>query len=130
MDEGGKIKFEMATLDDMHECLLKCAETLERSGLSRDDVFKVRLVSTELVSNVIQHGHEIAVFECATSPGAVTVTVTAKSQEFLVFEAANLPGDPFATRGRGMYLIRRYASITHEGKTVTAFIKTGVDETK
>lgn len=96
--------FKVDDLITMNEKLKAFAEFLRSRDISEEDAFFCRLVSCELISNVIIHGGESADFEGDLADGGVYITVSAKSFDG-VNTAPPVP-DVLAESGRGMYIVR------------------------
>lgn len=98
------ITFKVDGLKNMTERLKAFAEFLRGIGVAEEDIFASRLVSSELLSNVIIHGGEGAEFKCEMLEGKLCINVLSPS-----FEGVNLcPSEPdaLAESGRGMYIVR------------------------
>lgn len=98
------INFRVDDLKQMSERLKNFAESLRGFGVAEEDVFASRLVSSELLSNVLLHGGESADFECGVEDGRICIQVFSAS-----FCGVNLnppPPDVLAETGRGMYIVR------------------------
>lgn len=97
------IEFEVENLTSMSARLKAFAEYLKALNVSEDDVFFSRLVSSELLSNVLRHGGEGASFCCELQRDRISITVRAPSQKNVNL---NPPApDVFAEGGRGLYII-------------------------
>ena len=79
------------------------ADFLKAQQIADEDVFLSRLVSCELLSNVIRHGGECAEFKGELLVDKISITVTARSQENINLNPA-MP-DIFSEGGRGLYII-------------------------
>ena len=108
------ITFSVDNLKNMHNELRAFSEFLQRSAICDEDIFASRLVSCELITNVIRHGGEEAHFKGELLPDAITITVTAKSLENVKLNA-KMP-DVFAENGRGMYIVRCFGEIERDGQ--------------
>ena len=98
------ISFKVENLKNMNASLKEFAEFLRRNDVAEEDVFASRLVSCELISNVIIHGGEAADFTGELSGGKICITVSASG-----FENVNLQPplpDILAESGRGLYIVR------------------------
>lgn len=87
----------------MNSELSAFVEFLKSQQLADEDVFLSRLVSCELISNVIRHGGETAEFKGELLVDKISITVTAQSQAGI-----NLtPSKPsvLSEGGRGLYII-------------------------
>ena len=97
------ITFKVDNLKNMNIELGAFVDFLKAQNISDEDVFLSRLVSCELISNVIRHSGEIAEFKGELLLDKISITVTAQSQSDI-----NLtPSKPsvFAEGGRGLYII-------------------------
>lgn len=97
------ISFKVENLKNMNAQLKCFLDFLRSVNVSEDDVFYCRLVSCELIANVIRHGGEAADFRGELLSDKISITVTADSQENVDLNPA-LP-DVFAENGRGLYII-------------------------
>lgn len=79
------------------------AEFLKSSDIAEEDVFLSRLVSCELISNVIRHGGEAAVFRGELLADKISISVTALSQEGI--DLTPVKPDLLSESGRGIYII-------------------------
>lgn len=98
------INFRVDDLKDMSARLKSFAEALRGFGVAEEDIFASRLVSSELISNVIVHGGESAFFSCGIDGGKICINVLSDS-----FKGVNLnppAPDPLSESGRGMYIVR------------------------
>ena len=99
-----KISFKVDNLKNMNAELKAFADFLRRSGADDDDIFASKLVSCELITNVIRHGGDTAFFTGALDNGGIVITIAAESRR-----GADLCGslpDVFAESGRGLYIVR------------------------
>lgn len=99
------ITFKVDDLKEMSKSLKSFAEFLRTSGVAEEDIFASRLVSSELISNVIIHGGQAAEFIGKVSDGKICIDVLSPS-----FKGVNLTPpkpDPLAESGRGLYIIRQ-----------------------
>lgn len=97
------IKFKVDNLKNMNIELGAFIDFLRSQNISDEDVFLSRLVSCELISNVIRHGGDAAEFKGELMVDKISITVTAQSQSGI-----NLtPAKPsvLAEGGRGLYII-------------------------
>lgn len=97
------ITFKVDNLKNMNIELGAFVDFLKAQNISDEDVFLSRLVSCELISNVIRHGGDIAEFKGELMVDKISITVTAPSQS-----TVNLtPARPsvLAEGGRGLYII-------------------------
>ena len=97
------ITFEVDDLREMTERVRGFADFLRRGGVSDEDVFASRIVSCELISNVILHGGEAALFRGEICDGGIVITVSASGFDKVDIKPS-LP-DVLAESGRGMYIV-------------------------
>lgn len=98
------VNFKIDNLKNMNLELRAFAEFLRSENITDDDIFASRLVSCELISNVIRHSGEAAEFTGKLLGDAIEITVSAQSLSGVSLEA-NLP-DVFAESGRGLFIIQ------------------------
>lgn len=97
------ITFRIEDLKTMNARMREFAEFLISCDVDDEAVFFSRLVSCELISNVIRHGGDTAEFRGELLPDRISITVSAESQD-----SVNLRTDrpeAFAESGRGLYII-------------------------
>ncbi len=99
------ITFKVDNLNSMSAKLKGYANELRDNGIDEDDVFMCRLVSCELLANVIRHGGEEAEFESSIRPDSIEITITADSQKGVVI-STEMP-DAMAEHGRGMGIVAK-----------------------
>lgn len=97
------ITFKVDNLANMNAQLRVFADFLRAQKLADEDVFLSRLVSCELISNVIRHGGDSAEFKGELMVDKISITVTARSQANINLNPA-MP-DVFSEGGRGLYII-------------------------
>lgn len=98
------ITFKVDDLKEMSARLKTFAEDLRGCGVAEEDVFATRLVSSELISNVIIHGGEGAELKCELSEDKICISVLSPS-----FKGVNLSPpkpDVLQENGRGMYIVK------------------------
>ena len=98
------ITFKVDDLKEMSARLKALAEDLRGFGVAEEDIFASRLVSSELISNVIIHGGEGAEFKCELEDGKICIRVLSPS-----FNGVNLSPpkpDVLQESGRGMYIVK------------------------
>ena len=118
------ITFKVDNLKNMNACLKPFLEYLQGLGVDDDVVFESRLVSCELISNVLRHLGEEACFEGTLKGDSKVITVSSESTDGKNL-CAKLP-DVFVESGRGLYIIKAICSnITSEGCSVKVCIKSG-----
>ena len=97
------VKFKVDNLKQMNTRLKAFAEYLRGQGVNEDAVFASRLVSCELITNVIRHGGDEAEFCGSIENDCIRITVSAESLKGVGTKTP--PPDPFAEGGRGLYII-------------------------
>lgn len=117
------ITFKVDNLKNMNDCLKPFLDFLLRSGVTDDDVFDSRLVSCELITNVIRHLGETASFEGAVNAENIVISVSSESTDGKKIYAA-LP-DVFAESGRGLYIVKAICcgNVESDGCSVKVYIK-------
>jgi len=103
------VTFKVDNLNKMSSELAAFADFLRGQNCRDEEVFASRLVSCELITNVIRHSGEEAEFVGELHPDRIVITVIAKS-----FEGVNIytpVPDVFAESGRGLYIIRCFGEI-------------------
>ena len=100
-----------------HEALTRCQQFL--SALKDEaalpvDTFASSLIYSELVTNVVHH-----------APGAIEISVEMHDDDAVLTVAdegpgfplaPSLPSDPLADRGRGLYLVSKFAKNVTAGR--------------
>lgn len=117
------ITFEVDDLKNMNAELARFLEYLEVLGADEDAVFDSRLVSCELITNVLRHCGCSACFSGALESGEITITVCASrpSGEITV---PDLPA-VLAEGGRGLYIVNALSggNVRITGGNVTVKLK-------
>lgn len=103
------VTFKVDNLNKMNSELRAFAEFLRLNAIADEDVFASRLVSCELITNVIRHGGEAAEFTGELRADRIIVTVNAKSLQDLNTEVG--APDVFAESGRGLYIVKCFGEI-------------------
>lgn len=98
------ITFEIDDISEMNAELWQFIKYLERGGVNADAVFDSRLVSCELITNVLRHCGCSALFSGMLSDGEITITVRASSPSGEVITVPDLP-EVLAESGRGLYIV-------------------------
>ena len=98
------VTFKVSNLKNMNAELKSFAEFLRSVDVDDDDIFASRLVSCELITNVIRHSGETAFFTGELLADRIAITVTAQSLSGLNLHPT-LP-DVFAESGRGLYIVK------------------------
>ncbi len=101
------ITFKLDNLKNMNAQLKAFAEFLRLNDIADDDIFMSRLVSCELITNVIRHSGEAAFFTGELLVDRIAITVAADGQKD--FELSPSAPDVFAESGRGLYIVNRIA---------------------
>lgn len=116
------ITFKVDDIKNMNDELFKFLRYLEGEGVSADAVFDSRLVSCELITNVLRHCGGTAWFEGNLSGGEIIITVSASAPGGRIC-VPNLP-DALAESGRGLYIVKAVSggNITIDGGDVTVKI--------
>lgn len=97
------ITFKVDNLKNMNAQLRAFAEFLKDRNIADEDVFLSRLVSCELISNVIRHGGDAAEFKGELLVDKISITVTARCQSNINLSPAK--PDVLSEGGRGLYII-------------------------
>ena len=109
------ISFKVDNLKNMGPQLKTFADFLRLSGADDEDIFASKLVSCELITNVIRHGGDEAEFTGSLSGDTIMITVTAES--FKGLDITRPAPDVFAESGRGLYIIRSICSDIERGES-------------
>ena len=97
------VSFVISDLKAMNESLKEFAEYLRLMRVDEEDVFASRLVSCELITNVIIHSGQAAEFRGELAGADIAISVIANGMENVDLNPS-LP-DAFAESGRGMYIV-------------------------
>ena len=108
------ISFKIDDLKNMRTHLKTFVDFLRLAGADDEDIFASKLVSCELITNVIRHGGDEAEFTGALSNEAITISVTAES--FKNLDLARPAPDVLAESGRGLYIIKSICSDIERGE--------------
>ncbi len=113
---------EIKNFAELEAALRQLCDFLSKQKIDEDTVFESKLISFELVSNVLCHSDGIAYFMGAVKDGFVEIEVG--SDERFVPPERTTCSDVNAERGRGLYLVdcfceRRIAT----GDGVKVFIR-------
>lgn len=98
------IKFRVDNLKEMNACLKPFLDFLKSSDVSEDDMFASKLVSYELITNVLRHLGETADFTGSLCGDDIVISVSSPATEAGNL-CASLP-DVFSESGRGLYIVR------------------------
>ena len=100
------VTFKVNVLKNMNSQLKAFSEFLRLGGACDDDIFASRLVSCELITNVIRHGGDEAEFTGTIAGDKIIITVAADSLKDINL---NRPApDVFAENGRGLYIVKSF----------------------
>ncbi len=102
------IRFRVDNLKEMNACLKPFLDFLKSSDVSEDDVFASKLVSYELITNVLRHLGEAADFAGSLSGDDIVISVSSPATSGDKLHIS-LP-DVFAESGRGLYIVRAISS--------------------
>ena len=97
------ITFEIDDIRDMNVELKRFLEFLQSCGADDDALFDSRLVSCELITNVLRHCGGRAVFKGGLSGGVIEITVSAQNPTGEI-RVPDLPS-VLAESGRGLYIV-------------------------
>lgn len=116
------ITFEIDDISEMNAELFRFIKYLEGSGVDADAVFDSRLVSCELITNVLRHCGCSALFSGILSDGEITITVCASSPAGEI-SVPKLP-EVLAESGRGLYIVNALSggNVMIKGGNVTVKI--------
>ena len=108
------INFKVDNLKNMGSQLKTFVDFLRLAGADDEDIFASKLVSCELITNVIRHGGDEAEFTGSLSGDVITITVTAES--FKGLDISRPAPDVFAESGRGLYIVKSICSDIERGE--------------
>ena len=108
------ISFKIDNLKTMGTHLKTFADFLRLEGADDEDIFASKLVSCELITNVIRHGGDSAEFTGSLSHDTIVISVTAES--FKNLDLSRPAPDVFAESGRGLYIIKSICSDIERGE--------------
>ncbi len=103
------VTFKVDNLKKMSSSLLKFDKFLRSQAICDEDVFASKLVSCELITNVIRHCGEEATFCGELLSDFICITVTGTTP--VKFDLHTEVPDAFAESGRGLYIIRCFGDI-------------------
>lgn len=117
------ITFKVDNLINMNALLQDFIEFLESENVAEDAVFDSRLVSCELITNVIRHCGEIACFRGGIDGDKIVIGVSSRSSGGIPVKPV-LP-DVFAESGRGLYIVNTICNgdMRVEGNEICVKIK-------
>lgn len=99
------ITFEVDNLINMNSALQAFLDFLRSEKVTEDALFNSRLVSCELITNVVRHTGKTAVFTGALNGDVIEIRVRCEGQK--PFDVNTSLPDVFAEHGRGLYIIKR-----------------------
>ncbi len=117
------IDFVVYGIDEMNGELNRFVDYLHTADVDDDAVFYSRLVSCELITNVLRHCSGAAQFCAELTEGGVKITVCASAPSGRIAIPA-LP-DVLAESGRGLYIVNEVSggNVFINGGNVTVVIK-------
>lgn len=117
------IEFVVCGIDEMNGELNKFVSFLQSAEVDDDAVFYSRLVSCELITNVLRHCSGEAQFSAELTDSGVKITVCASAPSGKI-AIPTLP-DVLAESGRGLYIVNAVSggNVTICGGDVTVIIK-------
>ncbi|MGN1373549.1 MAG: hypothetical protein ACI4VK_05865 [Candidatus Coproplasma sp.] len=117
------IEFVVCEIDEMNGELNRFVNYLQSAQVDDDAVFYSRLVSCELITNVLRHCSGFAKFVAELNESGVKITVCA-SQPSGRITIPTLP-DVLAESGRGLYIVNSVSggNVFIDGGNVTVIIK-------
>lgn len=97
------ITFEIDDIKDINGELRQFLHYLEAHGVDDDGVYDSRLISCELITNVLRHCGGTALFSGEFDCGEITIKVSATEPKGTI----SIPDLPsvFAESGRGLYIV-------------------------
>lgn len=116
------ITFEVDDLNNMNANLRRFSAYLKDGGADEDAVFDSRLVSCELITNVLRHCGGTACFKGVLTDGEIVITVCASRRTGKIV-VPELP-EALAESGRGLYIVNAVSggNVTISGGDVTVKI--------
>ncbi len=103
------VTFKVGDLKKMSSSLLQFDNFLRSQHICEEDVFASKLVSCELITNVIRHCGEEATFCGELLSDLICITVTGETPA--KFDLQTRAPDVFAESGRGLYIIKCFGEI-------------------
>ena len=98
--------FEIDDYNALRQALPEMCNVFTQEALPEDAVFNSRLVATELLSNVLQHGGGRAYFRVQREGSEIRISVKG-ANDYRPPEKSTL-ADVNAERGRGLFLVDEY----------------------
>lgn len=117
------IEFVVCGIDEMNGELNRFVKYLQSANVDDDAVFYSRLVSCELITNVLRHCSSSAELTAELTDSGVKITVCASAPSGIIAIPA-LP-DVLAESGRGLYIVNAVSdgNVFINGGNVTVIIK-------
>lgn len=117
------ISFKVDDLGKMNGFLKEFLDYLESENVSADCVFDSRLVSCELISNVLKHCGEAAYFSGSLTGEEVIIKVCGDRSDGVIPQPS-LP-EVLAESGRGLYIVNAVSggNVNVSGNKITVIIK-------
>lgn len=95
--------FEIGDFNALRTALHELADALSREKLSEETVFGCKLVASELLSNVLQHGGGRAIFLAERRGGEIRLCV--KGENGYCPPEQSACADVLSENGRGLFLV-------------------------
>ncbi len=114
--------FEIDDYNALRSALQQMCRAFEKE-LSEETVFNSRLVATELLSNVLQHGGGRAKFRVERAGGEIRISVQCENAYRPPEKSVN--ADLLSERGRGLFIVDAYCErrTYSEKDGITVFLK-------
>lgn len=118
------IEFKVGDVAEMNGALAEFLKYLSDCGADDDAVFDSRLVSCELITNVLRHFGGEACFSGAIRGDEVIITVCGTTPNGVIPAPGPLPS-VFSEGGRGLYIINEVSggNVVIDGGSVTVTLK-------
>lgn len=116
------MKYEIFDFKEMEKVLGELASYLKQLNIGDDLVFDSRLITSELVTNVLKHSSGKAYFHGVVKEGFIELEIS--SDEKYVPPVVSCCSEVFEESGRGLFLVDTYCErrVTTEGG-IKVFIK-------
>lgn len=98
------VTFKVDNLKEMKSELKVFSDFLHASGVGEDGIFRSKLISCELITNVIRHGGEEAQFTGNIEGKNIVIKVSAGSLKNI--DTDRVAPDVFAESGRGLFIVK------------------------
>lgn len=115
--------FEIDGYNALKEALQKMCAAFTAAQISEETVFNSKLVATELLSNVLQHGGGRARLRVERAGDEIRLCVQSENAYRPPEESSC--ADVFAERGRGLFLVDAYCErrLYSEREGITVYLK-------